>query len=115
MSTYYGYHCRTCKQSSDYWLNHGDAALQEALDAWPTIIKPAIDLGRKSGWIEVDISILGTTTYVYDDTPIGFLDCHDGHTVVLEDEYGQQSDPVPPSGVSTEGAAWAMESHKTVI
>jgi hypothetical protein len=111
MSTRYGYHCKTCRQSSEYWLNHGDGALQEVIDAWPTIIKPAFELAANSGWIEVDIYVMGVSPYG-DETPLAFLRTHDGHSVVVESEYGHQIAPRAHPDVSTEGASWAMEASK---
>jgi hypothetical protein len=108
MSTRFGYHCLTCHRSSEYWLNHGDAALQDVLDAWPTIIKPAFDFAAKSGWVEIEIYVMGVNRYG-DETPLDFLGSHDGHAVVVESEYGQRLAPPASLGVSTEGASWAME------
>jgi hypothetical protein len=81
------------------------------LDNWATIIKPAIDFATHSGWVEVEVYVMGATAC--DETPIDFLYTHDGHVIILEDEYGRRSALAPaPSGVSDEGAAWAAEAAR---
>jgi hypothetical protein len=82
MSTYWGYHCRTCHVSSASWINHGDdqlATLWELRHCVTTLHNAA------GGMIEVEIIGFGTA-------PAWWVQTHWQHDVVLENEYGDRKD-----------------------
>ncbi len=84
MGTYWGYRCETCDVNSDRNWNHGDLQLELIYQHWPAIQEvhqltmrdiPNLEL-RCLGW--------------YDDpSPLEFLTAHQGHVIVLSNEYGQ--------------------------
>lgn len=77
MSTYWGYRCETCNDDSESWLNHGEDTLVGLAQHY-NAYKPILYLPR------VLISV-----YPYDSAPVGFLQDHDGHVIVVLSEYGQ--------------------------
>ena len=79
MSTYWGYRCQDCSQDTEHWLNHGEMALSEFFLAHQLMH------AYEFGWVE--ISILGSASYL--DEMRSFLDTHEGHDIVLANEYGE--------------------------
>ena len=74
MSTAWGYRCKTCCVDSPTWFNHGQELLCEAVARWPEFI---------------------ASFYAYqehfDNEPTlwQFLEAHDGHDLMLQNEYGE--------------------------
>ncbi len=83
MSTYWGYHCRTCHDSSDHWVNHGDAQLAALWDLRHCV---ATLHGNAGGTVEVELLGHGAA-------PAAWVVAHWQHDVVLENEYGDRTDP----------------------
>lgn len=83
MSTYWGYKCKDCDVSSEYWLNHGDDYLNVLAVTWQELEKAMKPLEKWRGW-RIDISHFNTE----DEDPVDFLQQHEGHNIVLENEYG---------------------------
>jgi len=83
MSTRWGYKCETCNEESPHWWNHADEELAVIAKQWPTI-KPVYELFQKRDiW-----HIRFTFPDLYDHPdPLDFLDTHDGHVIVLHNEY----------------------------
>lgn len=77
MSTYWGYHCKTCDKNSDHWFNHGERQLEEFF-----IAKTIIDK-HNFKWIELN-TLSGRNAGDMHE----FLDNHRGHDICLHSEYG---------------------------
>jgi hypothetical protein len=101
MSTYWGYHCKTCPQFPDgdivpedaivslspTWDNHGDDRLRALAQCLPEIKALHDKLTatvHAAGWLE--FKWLGC--YEYPD-PITWLLAHVGHDIELHNEYGE--------------------------
>jgi hypothetical protein len=102
MSTYYGYHCKTCPPVPDdtpyvedritadspYWDNHGDDRLRALAQCAPELkaLLDKVEQSDCSGWLE--LHWLGC----YDSPdPMMWLMAHYGHDIELMDEYGRAS------------------------
>lgn len=93
MSTYWGFHCKTCLQDdvergeydytgaySETWANHGEDALRTVAKLTPHLaVIRETDTG---GWIQVEM--LG-----YGSAPISWVMEHAGHDIELHNEYGK--------------------------
>lgn len=105
MSTYWGYYCPQCDQESEHWYNHGQEQLRRVLAMWPHVkAAQAIDP-------DVEVSLPGT------GSPWGFLAQHDGHPLVLSNEYGQRwaLDAIPLQPLRPDGVyVLYVESDATV-
>jgi hypothetical protein len=87
MSCSYDVKCVTCKVSTDLDLNHGGSALMNALSH-----RPALEAyGRAQ--IAIAKGTDGWYFDTYDSSRLGslarFLAAHEGHTLIVEDEYGR--------------------------
>lgn len=86
MSTEWGYKCLTCNQESeDTWFNHGQDKLVEAVQVWPEIKKI-----QATVWLRV---VFDSDRYLSE--PFLFLAQHEGHEIVLLNEYGK-TEAIPP-------------------
>ena len=90
MSTYYGYYCETCDESSPHWINHGDTALR-ALYAHREVFCNAERLINETPIASLMQGIEYWSGVVDTPTPTEFLALHEGHTIGLEDEYRRRS------------------------
>lgn len=86
MSTYWGYLCRDDGDASPCWLNRGQDVLRGIAAAWPHI--KALREADTAGYI--DVSVMGGRGWA-EPSPIEWLQAHDGHTIVLESEYGDEA------------------------
>lgn len=86
MSTYFGYVCVECRDTSPMWLNHGEETLRAIKDKWD-IIKPVWDFAQQNGYLELRMEGIYTSP-----TPLEFLSVHHGHVVEIVNEYGKVSD-----------------------
>lgn len=105
MSTYWGFHCKTCPQDrepcneddqstpySDHRMNHGQGALRNIAN-FARHFK-AIGLGDSTGYIEMRVMAYGSG-------PIYWVIEHEGHDIELHNEYGKVEPimtPAPGSG-----------------
>jgi len=80
MSTHWGYKCLDCGVSSDHYLNHGESTLQQVYH-----LGVSLHEARQKCPL-IDIRVLGAD--FEDVDPIDFLAEHQGHVIVLENEYG---------------------------
>lgn len=78
MSTYWGYHCRTCNDSTENAYNHGDDLLAN-LHASRYLIQKVKEIDK---WLEV--RILADHYGILD-----FLMEHKDHDMAIKNEYGQ--------------------------
>ena len=87
MSTAWGYRCKTCCVDSPTWFNHGQELLCEAVARWPEI--KAI----RSASFQHFMCDLEPYAYQehFDNEPTlwQFLEAHDGHDLMLQNEYGE--------------------------
>jgi hypothetical protein len=79
MSTYWGYRCETCQVDTDMHWNHGKDILRRLAPLAPALSK----LNELSGYIDVRVSSRS------DEDIIAWLTRHEGHNLVLLNEYGE--------------------------
>lgn len=98
MSTDWGYRCLTCNIDSPRWLTNGEHALSQAHQYWPEI-KAAIALRAKLPMWDIEINPIQYQRVEEGELFIvGFLEFHEGHYLVLLNEYGKtQSLPYDPN------------------
>lgn len=92
MSTYWGFHCKTCPQTemeheddfrsaySEHWMNHGEHVLRAIARLTPHFV--AIQEGDDTGYIEMSVMAYGYA-------PISWVIEHAGHDIELHNEYGK--------------------------
>lgn len=104
MSTSYDVKCKTCGVATALDLNHGGHALMNALshrraleEFGRTLV--AIRNGR-DGWYFDDVSRTGRMEILCE-----FLAAHEGHALVVFDEYGRDFDSCAADVICTCGAS----------
>ena len=85
MSTYWGYVCLGCQQTSEFWLNHGDQVLGALLVGYSSVRDQRPDLAWQR--LRVLDTMEGPGEFIFD---------HWGHQLALANEYGQHRLVVAP-------------------
>ena len=80
MSTYWGLHCKTCNESTDYFANHGEAGIRQYAR-----LRRLIDGGVDFDMLNIEIDGYGWMIGELDE----FWRKHAGHDIVLANEYGE--------------------------
>lgn len=84
MSTYWGLRCATCNINTPTEWNHGDDDLSMIVQHWP-MLKPVYELCSAGKLWRLNLTVDGW----YDDlSPLYFLSLHEGHHIMLHNEYG---------------------------
>lgn len=98
MSTYWGFRCETCNVATPHWFNHGEDLLRSFWRYRAALIPAYRCLNQSDAPWALELNYMG----VYDDpAPLAFLSEHEGHTIVLLNEYG---DTEPVDAVPAEEA-----------
>lgn len=89
MSTYWGFHCKSCDDHSYTWMNHGEDELRAIAAVAPQLA----DLQRAYTGSYLELGWLGG--YEWPLPPQWVVD-HVGHEIELFNEYGHV-EPISPS------------------
>jgi hypothetical protein len=84
VSTCWGYRCETCKVESDHWYNRGNDFLQCLLENIG-----AVNEFQKAFADFIDWRIEITFPGGYGSEPLDFLRNHEGHNIIIKNEYGE--------------------------
>ncbi len=91
MSTYYGLRCNTCTTDSPNWFRNKED-VRTLLSEWlviKTLVLAIEEAERRAGNILLDISIRWMGYDFDDPRPHVFMQEHEGHSLIIRDEYGQ--------------------------
>jgi hypothetical protein len=105
MSTHWGYRCEMCGTDSDHWYNHGDGDLAEIYHQWPKL-RGIHDLFLTAHW---RLQLQCGDAYAAE--VLNFLAAHDGHEIVLSNEYGNVK-PIPPPKVNPEWSDYVERAKR---
>jgi hypothetical protein len=80
VSTYWGYRCLTCRETSEMHWNHGQEILRK-LTLYAYSLRGFYEL---AGYVDLVVHSRNP-----DENPVEWLLFHEGHALVLCNEYGE--------------------------
>jgi hypothetical protein len=85
MSTYWSLHCIECNEDAGDSTKSGDESLAGLLDIWPRIDALLKEAEQNNYWWLEIVTLIGD--YIW------FLQAHEGHSVIVQSEYGDALEP----------------------
>ena len=89
MATNWGLYCKTCNEPSYNWFRRDWEKVQELAALWPELkeawrLVKSVEPKLKYLVIDYAFEIVGSEG----DNPLSFMEAHEGHELMLKDEYG---------------------------